>query len=299
MNEVAVEITGLRKQFPSVLAVNDIDLTVERGEILAFLGPNGAGKTTTLDMVLGLSHPTSGSIRVCGTTPREAIKAGKVSALLQTGGLIADITVGETVDYIASTFPKPTMGRRALELAGITDLADRKVKACSGGEQQRLKFALALLPDPEVLILDEPTAGMDVTARRAFWDRMQAEATVGRTVIFATHYLEEAEQFARRVVFISEGSIVADGPTDQIRDLTGAREVRVRADHPEAVMAALRERFPSQSVEINGSSVATVSTESDNVARFLLAMDGVSALEISHPSLEDSFVRLTKDRKVS
>ncbi|MDU1464279.1 ABC transporter ATP-binding protein [Dermabacter sp.] len=299
MNEVAVEITGLRKQFPSVLAVNDIDLTVERGEILAFLGPNGAGKTTTLDMVLGLSHPTSGSIRVCGTTPREAIKAGKVSALLQTGGLIADITVGETVDYIASTFPKPTMGRRALELAGITDLANRKVKACSGGEQQRLKFALALLPDPEVLILDEPTAGMDVTARRSFWNRMQAEATVGRTVIFATHYLEEAEQFARRVVFISEGSIVADGPTDQIRDLTGAREVRACANNPEAVMTALRERFPSQRVEINGSSVATVSTESDNVARFLLAMDGVSALEISHPSLEDSFVRLTKDRKVS
>ena len=128
---------------------------------------------------------------------------------------------------------------------------------------------------------------------------MQAEATVGRTVIFATHYLEEAEQFARRVVFISEGSIVADGPTDQIRDLTGAREVRVRAHHPEAVMAALRERFPSQRVEINGSSVATVSSESDDVARFLLAMDGVSALEISHPSLEDSFVRLTKDRKVS
>lgn len=299
MNTIAVEITGLRKQFPSVLAVNDIDLTVERGEILAFLGPNGAGKTTTLDMVLGLSYPTSGNIRVCGTTPREAIKAGKVSALLQTGGLIADITVGETVDYIASTFPKPTMGRRALELAGITDLANRKVKACSGGEQQRLKFALALLPDPEVLILDEPTAGMDVTARRGFWDRMQAEATVGRTVIFATHYLEEAEQFARRVVFISEGSIVADGPTDQIRDLTGARQVRVCANHPEAVMAALRERFPSQSVEINGSSVATVSSESDNVARFLLAMDGVSALEISHPSLEDSFVRLTQDRKAS
>lgn len=299
MNTIAVEITGLRKQFPSVLAVNDIDLTVERGEILAFLGPNGAGKTTTLDMVLGLSRPTSGNIRVCGTTPREAIKAGKVSALLQTGGLIADITVGETVDYIASTFPKPTMGRRALELAGIDALANRKVKACSGGEQQRLKFALALLPDPEVLILDEPTAGMDVTARRAFWDRMQAEATVGRTVIFATHYLEEAEQFARRVVFISEGSIVADGPTEQIRDLTGAREVRVRAHQPEAVMAALRERFPSQRVEINGSSVATVSSESDNVARFLLAMDGVSALEISHPSLEDSFVRLTQDRKAS
>lgn len=299
MNTIAVEITGLRKQLPSVLAVNDIDLTVERGEILAFLGPNGAGKTTTLDMVLGLSRPTSGSIRVCGTTPREAIKAGKVSALLQTGGLIADITVGETVDYIASTFPKPTMGRRALELAGITDLADRKVKACSGGEQQRLKFALALLPDPEVLILDEPTAGMDVTARRAFWDRMQAEATVGRTVIFATHYLEEAEQFARRVVFISSGSIVADGPTEQIRDLTGAREVCVRANHPEAVMAALREHFPSQRVEITGSSVATVSSESDSVARFLLAMDGVSALEISRPSLEDSFVRLTKDRKVS
>lgn len=299
MNEVAVEITGLRKQFPSVLAVNDIDLTVERGEILAFLGPNGAGKTTTLDMVLGLSHPTSGSIRVCGTTPHEAIKAGKVSALLQTGGLLSDITVGETVDYIASTFPKPTMGRRALELAGISALANRKVKACSGGEQQRLKFALALLPDPEVLILDEPTAGMDVTARRAFWEQMKVEATVGRTVIFATHYLEEAEQFAKRVVFISEGEIVADGPTEKIRDFTGAREVRVRANDPKAVMAALRERFPSQSVEITGSSVATVSSESDDVARFLLAMDGVSALEISHPSLEDSFVRLTQARKAS
>lgn len=297
MNDIAVELTKLRKQFSSIVAVNDIDLTVERGEVLAFLGPNGAGKTTTLDMVLGLTRPTSGSISVCGTTPREAFKAGKVSALLQTGGLLADITVGETVDYIASTFPKPTMGRRALELAGIAELASRKVKACSGGEQQRLKFALALLPDPEVLILDEPTAGMDVSARRTFWDRMQGEASSGRTIIFATHYLEEAEQFARRVVFISEGAIVADGPTEQIRDLTGARSIQANVENPESVMVSLRERFPHLSVEVTGAHLATVASESDDVARFLLSLAGVSNLEISHPSLEDSFVRLTKDRK--
>ena len=196
----AVELRSLVKTFPArrgshdteVRAVDGVDLRIEPGEVVAFLGPNGAGKTTTLDMVLGLTEPTTGTARVFGHRPREAVIAGHVSAVLQTGGLLRDLTVRETVRMIASTYAASTPVDEVIDRAGLRALADRRVSKCSGGEQQRLRFALALLPDPRLLVLDEPTAGMDVTARRDFWDTMHADASAGRTVVFATHYLEEA-----------------------------------------------------------------------------------------------------------
>src|SRR5690625_1811154 len=176
----AVELQALRKTFRGkdgpIVAVDGVDLSIGHGEIVAFLGPNGAGKTTTLDMILGLVEPDSGTARVMGTKPRAAVQAGRVSALLQTGGLLRDLTVAETVRYIASTFPDHRPIAEVLERAGLNELAGRKVSKSSGGEQQRLRFALALVPDPDLLILDEPTAGMVVSARRQFWDTMRNEA---------------------------------------------------------------------------------------------------------------------------
>src|SRR3954462_13448086 len=222
----AVRITGVTKDFGDVHAVRGIDLSLEPGEIVAFLGPNGAGKTSTIDMVLGLSHPTTGTIEVLGLQPRQAIARGLVSAVMQTGGLLKDLSVRETVAYTASLFPSAAPVDEVLRTAGIESIADRKVGKCSGGEQQRLRFAMALLSDPALLLLDEPTTGMDVEGRRAFWAAIREDAAQGRTVLFATHYLEEADQYADRIVLVSKGRIVADGSGAQIRSLAAGRTVR-------------------------------------------------------------------------
>src|SRR3954466_4451136 len=187
----AVALRGLTKRFGAVTAVDGLDLTVQPGEIVAFLGPNGAGKTSTVDMVLGLSRPDAGSVEVFGLPPRTAVAHGLVTAVMQTGGLLKDLTVGETVELTAALFAHTRPVAEVLERAGLTEIANRRVGKCSGGQQQRLRFAMALLPEPELLILDEPTTGMDVEGRRDFWSAIRADAERGRTVLFATHYLEE------------------------------------------------------------------------------------------------------------
>src|SRR5690606_24956489 len=217
MTEPAIALRRAVKEFrtggSTFRAVDGVDLSIPRGEIVALLGPNGAGKTTTLDMVLGLTNPSAGEVTVFGEAPRRAVRAGRVSAVLQTGGLLRDLSVRETVTLVASTFRDPLPVDAVMDRANIASIARRKVSKCSGGEQQRLRFALALLPDPSLLVLDEPTAGMDVTARAEFWETMREDARAGRTVVFATHYLEEADAFAQRIVMMASGRVVADGTT--------------------------------------------------------------------------------------
>ncbi len=202
----AIELRGLTKSFGSVRAVRGIDLTVRPGEIIAFLGPNGAGKTTTIDMMLGLSRPDEGTVLVYGMEPSAAVRHGLISAVMQTGGLLRDLTVEETLRLTASLFSNTRPVAEVLGRAGIADIAGRRVVKCSGGQQQRLRFAMALLPDPELLVLDEPTTGMDVTGRRDFWAAIREDAAHGRTVLFATHYLEEADAYADRIVLVSHGA---------------------------------------------------------------------------------------------
>ena len=295
----AVELTALTKTFPgragAVLAVRGIDLTIARGEVVAFLGPNGAGKTTTLDLVLGLTTPTSGSVRVLGRAPREAVRAGRVSAVLQTGGLLRDLTVRETVELIASTYAVHAPVEDVLGRANLTTLSNRKVSKCSGGEQQRLRFALALLPDPELLVLDEPTAGMDVSARHAFWESMHAEAAAGRTILFATHYLEEADAFASRIVLVAGGRVVADGPTDVVRGRALGRTVAARVDHDlvAAAVADLRALPSVHDVSVERDRLTVTTSDSDAVARTLLTSLGARDLEVTSGSLESAFLTLT------
>src|SRR6478736_9515679 len=229
----AVRLSGVTKDFGPVHAVRGIDLSLEPGEIVAFLGPNGAGKTSTIDMVLGLSQPTTGSVEVLGLPPRQAIARGLVSAVMQTGGLLKDLSVRETVAYTASLFASASPVDQVLRTAGIEAIADRRVGKCSGGEQQRLRFAMALLSDPALLLLDEPTTGMDVEGRRAFWSAIRRDAEQGRTVLFATHYLEEADLYADRIVLISNGTIVADGTGSEIKALASGRTVRATWGRPD------------------------------------------------------------------
>jgi ABC-2 type transport system ATP-binding protein len=289
----AVQISGVTKDFGDVHAVRGLDLSLEQGEIVAFLGPNGAGKTTTIDMVLALSRPTTGSVEVLGLQPRQAIARGLVSAVMQTGGLLKDLSVRETVAYMASLFADTAPVDEVLRTAGIESIADRKVGKCSGGEQQRLRFAMALLSDPALLLLDEPTTGMDVEGRRAFWSAIRSDAERGRTVLFATHYLEEADQYADRIILISHGRIVADGTGSQIKALAAGRTVRATLPGADAqVLSAL----PGvESVDIRGEAVYIHAKDTDTVARHLLTTTSAHDLEITARGLEDAFLSLTGD----
>ena len=290
----AVSLSGVTKDFGSVHAVRGIDLELQQGEIVAFLGPNGAGKTTTIDMTLGLSVPTTGTVSVLGLEPRQAIARGLVSAVMQTGGLLKDLTVRETVQYTASLFADSRPVDDVLENAGISGIADRKVAKCSGGEQQRLRFAMALLSDPALLLLDEPTTGMDVEGRRTFWSAIRRDAEQGRTVLFATHYLEEADQYADRIVLISQGRIVADGSGSEVRALTSGRTVRATIpDADDTVVQRLTAIGGVEGIELRGDTVLLHVKDSDAVARFLLAETDARDLEITSRGLEDAFLSLT------
>ncbi len=287
----AVQLTGVTKDFGPVHAVRGIDLEIGPGEMVAFLGPNGAGKTTTIDMILGLSRPSSGSVEVFGMPPRQAIARGLVAAVMQTGGLLKDLTVRETVQYTASLFADTKPADEVLDTAGIAGIAERKVAKCSGGEQQRLRFAMALLSDPALLLLDEPTTGMDVEGRRSFWAAIREDARQGRSVLFATHYLEEADQYADRIILISNGLVVADGTGSEIKALASGRTVR--ATLRDADTSALSALGGVDSVEVRGDQLYVHAKDSDAVARYLLNETGARDLEIVARGLEDAFLSLT------
>jgi ABC-2 type transport system ATP-binding protein len=283
----------VHQSFGAVDAVRGIDLTVAPGEVVAFLGPNGAGKTSTIDIILGLARPTRGEVEVYGFPPAGAVARGLVAAVMQSGGLLKDLTVAETVQLTASLFHASRPVAEVLERAGITGIADRRVVRCSGGEKQRLRFAMALLSDPELLILDEPTTGMDVEGRRDFWAAIRQDAERGRTVLFATHYLEEADAYADRIVLVRQGRIVADGTASQIKAMTAGRTLR--ATMSGATPEALRAVPGADSVEVRGDTVLIHSRDTDAVARHLLAHTDAHDLEIAPRGLEDAFIALTGD----
>jgi ABC-2 type transport system ATP-binding protein len=290
---LAVDVSGVHKSFGHVRAVNGVDLKIVSGEIVAILGPNGAGKTSTIDIILGLSHPSAGSVSVYGMSPRHAIDRGLISAVMQTGGLLRDLTVYETVEYTASLFAHSQSPREVLQRAGITEIADRRVGKCSGGEQQRLRFAMALMSDPELLVLDEPTTGMDVEGRRNFWAAIRKDAELGRTVLFATHYLEEADAYADRIVLLRRGRVVADGTASEIKAMAAGRTVR--ATLAGASEAMLRDVPGADQVEIRGETVLIHSRDSDATARYLLTQTAAKDLEVAARGIEDAFIALTGD----
>jgi ABC-2 type transport system ATP-binding protein len=292
----AVALTGLRKHYGEVHAVDGVDLTIAPGEVVALLGPNGAGKSTTVDMLLGLTVPDAGEARIFGRTPREAVTEGAVGAMLQNGTLLEDATVGETVGMIHSLHRDPMPVVEALRRAGVADLASRRCTKLSGGQKQRVRFATALVADPDVLVLDEPTAAMDVAARREFWRSMQEFTESGRTVLFATHYLDEAEEFADRVVLMRGGGIVADGSVAEVTQAASGRTIT--AVVPGASREALAE-FPGvTAVEVRSDRAKLGCADSDAALRALLTRHpDTHDIEITAVGLEEAFLALTTENQ--
>ena len=293
-----IAITGLTKSFGDVHAVRGIDLKVAPGEIVALLGPNGAGKSTTIDMLLGLAEPDAGSVTVFGLEPRPAIDRGTVGAMLQSGGLIRELDVRELLTVMASLFPNPMPVDEVLALTGAGELADRPTHKLSGGETQRVRFAVSIVSDPDLLVLDEPTVAMDVSARHGFWAAMRTFASRGKTVLFATHYLEEADAWADRIVLMARGQVVADGPTGEIKAMVGQRVIR--ATLPDVDLSVLGALPGVTGAERHGQTVVLSCARSDDALRALLqAHPGACDIEVAGAGLEAAFLELTGDDHVS
>jgi ABC-2 type transport system ATP-binding protein len=291
-----IELTGLAKSFPGpagpIEAVRGIDLSIAPGETVALLGPNGAGKSTTIDMLLGLLAPDAGTVSVFGRPPAQAVAEGGVGAMLQTGALIRDLSVRELVAMMASLYPKPLGVREVLELTGAGEFAEQRTQKLSGGQTQRVRCAVALVANPDLLVLDEPTVAMDVEGRHAFWATMRDYAQGGRTILFATHYLEEADDFADRAVLMAHGRVVADGPPSEIKVMVGQRTIR--ATLPDVATDALGGLPGVSAVERRGEAVVLACTDSDAAIRALLgAHPQARDIEIEAAGLEQAFLTLT------
>ncbi|MER5432982.1 ABC transporter ATP-binding protein [Streptomyces sp. NPDC002588] len=289
----AVAFDRVSKSYGDVRAVDGLTLALHPGETVALLGPNGAGKSTTLDLLLGLKQADSGTVRIFGTGPREAIVAGRVGAMLQSGGLMDEVTVAELVGLACGLHPKPYKPSDVLARAGVSQIAGRKVDKLSGGQAQRVRFALATAGDSDLIVLDEPTTGMDVTTRQGFWATMREQADQGRTVLFATHYLEEADAIADRVLVLHRGRLLADGTAAEIKAKAGARRISFDLEG-EIDEAALRALPFLTTIDVSGQTVRVQSSDADATVHALYGLGLYPRnLEVAGLGLEQAFVAIT------
>jgi ABC-2 type transport system ATP-binding protein len=292
VTEGGITLRQLSKSYRAVRAVRGVDLAIAPGETVALLGPNGAGKTTTIEMILGLTRPDHGAVSIFGKTPAEAVRAGWVGAMLQTGSPLDHLRVRELVSLMASYYPHPLPLDEVLALTGADEFARQWTTKLSGGQAQRVRFAAALVGDPDLLLLDEPTASLDVEGRRAFWQAMRAVTERGKTVLFATHYLEEADAYADRIVLLARGQIVADGPATEIKAQAVLRTIR--ATLPDADVTALGSLPGVRSAERHGDAVMLSCSDADAALPELLrAYPGARDIEVRGGSLEEAFMELT------
>jgi ABC-2 type transport system ATP-binding protein len=284
---------GVTRRYGHVTAVDGLSLQIRSGETVALLGPNGAGKTTTVELLLGLANPDAGVIGLFGGPPAEAVAAGRVGAMLQDAGLPQWARVAELIGLVRSLYPDPLPLQDTLRLTDLEPLAQRQVQRLSGGQRQRVRLALALAGNPELLILDEPTAALDVDARRTFWHRVRGYVSAGRTVLFATHRLEEADAVADRVVVIAGGRLLADGPPDHIKaQAVGHSTISVAAD---GLSRELLENLPAVETVRQDRGRLTLSTsDPDATVRALLQQaPHAQGLEVTRAGMEEAFLHLT------
>ena len=289
-----VSFVNVSKHYGSLRAVDRLSLDLRAGQTVALLGPNGAGKSTSLDMLLALRKPTSGRIRMFGSDPYHAVKTGRVGAMLQSGGLMPEVTVRELVQLVTGLQPRPVPVPTTLRRAGIESIADQRVDRLSGGQTQRVRFALAIVGDCDLIVLDEPTTAMDVETRRRFWGSMKEEVAEGKTLLFATHYLEEADQAADRILVINRGRLLADGTPAEIKERAGAKRISFRLDNvDEPFLLGLPGLV---SLDVRGDVVQIQSSDSDATLYALLdAGYRPREVEIGSLGLEQAFLAITAE----
>jgi ABC-2 type transport system ATP-binding protein len=288
---MTVVLNGVAKSYGPVRAVRDVDLTVAGGGMVALLGPNGAGKSTTIAMLAGIIQPDGGTVSVCGLSPAAAVRAGRIAVMLQDAGLMPGVTVRELIELAHHLYPYPLPVSEALALADLSDVAGRRVDRLSGGQTQRLRFALVAVANTDVLVLDEPTRALDVAGRREFWSAIRGYARSGRTILFATHYLDEVDEHADRVIVMVSGRIVADGSPDEVRRHAGVSVLRLRCPCGTAL-----DRLPGVStVDRCGDIVVLRSTDADATVRALASIPGWRDLSVSPPSMDDTYLSLVEE----
>ena len=287
-----VELVGVHKRFGQVEALRGVDLQIRRGEAVAILGPNGAGKTTAISLMLGLRSPTAGRVRLAGLAPTARAARSLRGAMLQDSGIPATLTVRELVDLFRAYYPAPLPADEALELASLRDQAGVQAGKLSGGQRQRLYFALAACGNPPILFLDEPTVAMDVASRMAFLDTIAGYAAAGRTVVLTTHFMDEADRVAERIVVIDQGRIIADGTPARIKSRAAGRRVRFRT--PVGLAPGALTGLPLTALRTEDHEVRFLANEPEPIlAELFRRGTPITDLEVGGADLEEAFLALT------
>ena len=289
--QVAV-LANVTKRYGKITALDGLSLTLRPGEIVALLGPNGAGKSTAVRLMLGLSSPTSGTARIFGGDPRLSSTRTRIGAMLQVASVPKTLKVREHIELFRSYYPHPLPFGEVVRIAQLEGIEERLFEKLSGGQRQRLLFGLALCGDPEIVFLDEPTVGMDIEARRGLWAQIRTLAERGKTILLTTHYLEEADALASRIVVINRGRVVAEGTPAEVKSRTATKKIRCRTE----LVAAQIWAIPGVvDVQQAGAETTITADHAENLVRALLAGDaGLSGLEVFSPGLEDVFLDLLK-----
>jgi ABC-2 type transport system ATP-binding protein len=290
---VAASLEGVCKNYGEVRALRNVNFAVRPGEVVALLGPNGAGKTTAVKLLLGLMQPNAGKVRVLGGDPTNPENRMRTGTMLQIGRVPETLRVREHIDLFSSYYANPLPMKEVVAAAGLQKFVDRKFGDLSGGQRQRVLFGLAICGDPDLLLLDEPTVGLDVEARRGLWDEIRNLVERGKTVLLTTHYLEEADALADRIAVINQGAIIAQGTPAEIKMQTSGKRIRCITS---LGIASLRQISGVTEVSQDREAVEIHAIEAEPVVRELLARDpGLSGLEITSAGLEEAFLALTQD----
>jgi ABC-2 type transport system ATP-binding protein len=289
------ELNQVSKSYGATKALDNVTFNIYAGEVVALLGPNGAGKTTAINLLLGLLQPTSGEVRLFGKNPKDAANRTRVGVMLQLSGLPETLKVKEHLELYRAYYPNPLPLEELVTTAGLVGLEDKLYGKLSGGQKQRLHLALALCGNPDLVFLDEPTTGLDVTSRRALWEQVRGFIGTGRTVVLTTHYLEEADALADRIAVLRQGQIVADGTPSEIKARTSGQRVRLVTGLEPSFVETLA---GVTSVKRDGAALEVLTTQAESVVLSLLQRDPTArGLEVTNTGLEDAFLALTQEHQ--
>jgi ABC-2 type transport system ATP-binding protein len=284
---------NLKKSYGNLVALHNLNLDIRAGELLALLGPNGAGKTTLVRVLLGLARPDSGSASVFGADPYGGEMQTRIGAMLQVGRVPETLKVREHIDLFSSYYPNPLPLDESLQIAGLSDIKDRPYGELSGGQKQRVLFAIAICGDPDLLFLDEPTVGLDVESRRMMWSQVRTLIARGKTVLLTTHYLNEADALADRILVLNQGVIIAEGTPAEIKARAMGKQIRCTSrltlDDVRAIPGVLSAKADRNAFELQVQAA-------EPVLRELLQRDSwLADLEVTNAGLEEAFLALTKN----